>query len=56
MNHKSYISPALQVVEIKKSNIVCASQVYTVGGNAGLNYGGGGVVVGRAPGNHRIWD
>ena len=51
-----YISPALQVVKIKQSDIICSSEVYNVSGNAGFNYGGGGVVVGRAPGNHRIWD
>jgi len=51
-----YISPALQVVEIRKSNIVCASQIYTVGGNANINYGGGGTVNARTSGRRDIWE
>ena len=44
MNKKSYIEPATRVMKVQTISMIAISRggVSTVGGNAGLNYGGGG--------------
>ena len=37
MNKKAYQKPTLRVVKIEQAHIICASDVTSVGGNAGLN-------------------
>jgi hypothetical protein len=44
---KNYIQPALRVVKIQQSSIICSSPVNSIDGNAGMNYGGGGSGVAR---------
>ena len=40
MNKKSYMEPAIRVMKVQMVKMI-ADSVNTVGGNAGLRYGGG---------------
>ena len=53
---REYNPPAFKVVNISPTNIIATSAVTSVGGNGGINYGGGGNGIGRAPGRRGIWD
>lgn len=48
---KSYLKPILQVVTLQQQGIICAGsrEIRSVGGNAGINYGGSGSTSARAP-------
>ncbi|MBO7379786.1 MAG: hypothetical protein J6U31_08595 [Bacteroidales bacterium] len=48
---QTYLQPCIQVVRIKHNGIICTSPMYSVSGNADLNYVGGGDVVSRS----RLW-
>jgi hypothetical protein len=45
---KEYMKPAMQVVEIQMAQMLCASDVSSVGGNSGLGLGCGSNGGGRS--------
>lgn len=48
---QTYLQPCMQVVKIRHNGIICSSTVYSVSGNADLNYVGGGNTESRS----RLW-
>ena len=58
MNKQAYQKPALRVVKIQQTSIICTSNsVSSVNSNADLNYGGGGSGPARARSHGGIdWD
>lgn len=53
---RGYNAPAFKVVNINHKDVIVTSPVTSVGGNGGINYGGAGNGLGRAPGRRGIWD
>ena len=54
---KTYSTPTIEVVKLQQQGIICTSDVRSVKGNAGLDYGGGGSGPARARSHGGIdWD
>ena len=54
---KSYLKPTMTVVTLQQQGIICTSDVRSVNGNAGIDYGGGGSGPARARQHSGIdWD
>ncbi len=54
---KSYLKPTMTVVTLQQQGIICTSDVRSVNGNAGIDYGGGGSGPARARQHSDIdWD
>lgn len=58
---RNYQTPAMRVVRIQQSNIICQSRVTTAGGNANLIYRGASSTDGNPEarvkdGGYSVWD
>jgi hypothetical protein len=57
MKKQEYLKPTMKVGTLQQQGIICTSDVRSVNGNAGMNYGGAGSVPVRARQHSGIdWD